>query len=138
MSTVSADIAVSPKHPYYNTPNLFLQYRRQKNSPARYRAGLPCLYLFAAHIGEALAAIDRTILAGLERNSGFLAAVRTDSGIHFTVSLGGVLTRVTARLAALGLVYKALGCVELLFTGGKYKFIAAFLADESLVLVHCS
>ena len=91
---------------------------------------------FAAHLGKALAAIHRAILARLEGNPGLPAAGGAHSSIHFTFTLGGVLTGVAAGFAALRLVYKALGSVEFLLSCGKHKFLAAFLADESLVLVH--
>ena len=93
-------------------------------------------FLLAAHIGKALAAINRTVLTGLERHSGLLAAIRANRRIHFTFPSGGVLAGVAAGLAALGFIHKALRRVKLLLPGCEYKFLAAFLTDESLVLVH--
>ena len=42
---------------------------------------------------------------------------------------GGVLARVTAGLAALGLVLEAALRVELLLTGGEHELVAALFAN---------
>lgn len=88
------------------------------------------------HLGEALAAIDRTVLTGSERNLGFLTTSSAGSSEHFTLRLCGVLTGITAGFASLGLVYETLGSIKFLLAGGEYKFSATFFADESLVFVH--
>ena len=88
-------------------------------------------------LGETIAAVDRTVFAGLEGNLGFLAAGSADGGEHFTLGLGGVLAGVTASFASLGLVLETLFSIEFLLTGGEHKFLAAFFAHESLVFVHC-
>jgi hypothetical protein len=93
--------------------------------------------VFAFHAGEAFAAIHRTVLTGFERNLRFVAAVGADSGVHFSFGSGSVFASVTARFAALGLVYKAFFGIEFLLTGGEHKFGAAFFADQSFVFVHC-
>lgn len=93
--------------------------------------------LFLSHLCEALAAVHRAILAGLEGNSCFLAAGSAHSGEHLTLGLCSVLTGIAAGLASLGLVHETLGCVELLFASGEHEFSAAFFADQSLVFVHC-
>jgi hypothetical protein len=92
--------------------------------------------LLLLHSGEAFAAIYRSVVAGLERNLSFLAAVSANGGEHFSLFLVYVLSLVTAYLASLGLVLEALFCVEFLFAGGEHEIIAAFLALKGLVLVH--
>src|SRR5699024_8667127 len=85
-----------------------------------------------AHLGEALAAVDRTILAGLERHLAGLAAAGADSVVHLTLATGLVLHGSAAVLAALGLILKATAGVELLLTGSPNELFAAFLANQSL------
>ena len=81
-----------------------------------------------SHLGKALAAVNRAIGLGLEGNPGLAAAGSAGSGEELTGTTGGVLARVAACLAALGLVLEAALCVELLLTGGKNKFLAALFA----------
>ena len=87
----------------------------------------------------ALAAVDRAIFPGLERNLGGLAAFSAHGVEHLagaTGSRAAGLARLTARLATGGLVLEALLGVEFLFTGSENKFIAAVLANQRLVSVH--
>ena len=86
-------------------------------------------------LGEAFAAVHRTVAAGLEGDLGLLAAFRTDSGIHFATD-AAILAGVTAGLASLRLVGETFFSVEFLFAGSKGEFGAAFFAGESLVFVH--
>ena len=81
------------------------------------------------HLGEALAAIDRTVGLGLKGNLGLAAAGSANSGEVLAGTTGGVLARVTAGLAALGLILEASLRVELLLTGGEHEFGAAFLSN---------
>ena len=92
--------------------------------------------LFATHLGKALAAVDRTVLAGLKGNSGFLTAVCANSGMHLTVSFGCVLAGITASFATLGLIHETLGSIEFLFASSENKLRAAVFADKCLILVH--
>ena len=87
-------------------------------------------------LGKAVAAVDGPIGLGLERHTSLAAAGSADSREVLTGATGRVLTGVTARLAALGLVLEAALSVELLLTGSENKFVAAFLAYQGLVLVH--
>ena len=89
-----------------------------------------------SHLCKALAAVDRTVGLGLKRHSGLAAAGSAGSSEELTGTTGGVLARVTAGLAALGLVLEAALCVELLLTGGENKLRSTFLALLSLVFVH--
>ena len=85
--------------------------------------------LLSAHLGEALAAVDRTVGLGLERNLGLAAASCADCGEVLTGATRGDLARVAAGLAALGLVLEAALSVELLLTGGENELIAALFAN---------
>ena len=82
-----------------------------------------------AHLGEALAAVDRTVRLGLEGNLGLAAAGSANSGEILTGAAGGVLASITAGLAALGLVLEAALSVELLLTGGEHELVAALFAN---------
>ena len=81
------------------------------------------------HLGEALAAIDRTVGLGLEGNLGLAAAGSANSGEVLAGTAGSVLASVTAGLAALGLVLEAALRIELLLTGGEHELLAALLAN---------
>lgn len=94
------------------------------------------MLLLSAHIGEAFTAINRAIFARLERHPGLLPAIRANGCVHFAFASGSTFAGITAGLASLGFIDKSLRCIKLLFPGCEYKFFAAFLTDESLVLVH--
>ena len=81
------------------------------------------------HLGEALAAVDRTVGLGLERNLGLAAASCADCGEVLTGATSGVLASVAAGLAALGLVLEAALRVELLLTGSEHELFAALFAN---------
>ena len=80
------------------------------------------------HLCEALAAVNRTVGLGLERNASLAAAGSAGSGEELTRAAGCVLASVAAGLAALGLVLETALCVELLLAGGEYELVTAFLA----------
>ena len=82
-----------------------------------------------AHLGKAVAAIHRTIGLGLEGNLGLAAAGSADSGEILTGTAGSVLARITAGLAALGLVLEAALSIELLLTGGENEFLTTLFAN---------
>jgi len=90
-----------------------------------------------AHTSEALAAVNRTVGLRLEGNLSLTAAGSAGSGEELAGTAGSGLAGVTAGLAALGLVLEATLSVELLLAGGEHELIAAFLAYQSLVFVHC-
>jgi hypothetical protein len=75
----------------------------------------------------------------LERNLAGVAALGAGSIKHLTrtalATLG--LAVLTASLASLGLVGKALLGVKFLLTCSKGEFLSAILADQSFVAVHC-
>ena len=82
-----------------------------------------------SHLGEALAAVYRTVGLGLKGNLCFSAACSASSSKELTGTTGSVLASVTACLAALGLILEAALCIELLLTGGEYKFVTALFAN---------
>ena len=84
--------------------------------------------LLASLLCEALAAKNGSVLLGLKGNSSYAAAYCAGSVIESSCALTGILSCVAASLASLGLVYKALLCVELLFACGEYESSAAVLA----------
>jgi hypothetical protein len=86
------------------------------------------LSLLIAHFGKALAAVDRTVRLGLERNLRLAAAGSANSGEILAGTAGSVLASIPAGLAALGLILEAALCVELLFTGGEHELLAALFA----------
>ncbi len=81
------------------------------------------------HLCKAIAAVNRTIVSGLEGNSCLAAASSAGSGEELTGSAGSVLASITASLAALGLILEAALCVEFLFAGGENKLSTALFAN---------
>ena len=92
------------------------------------------LLLVRLDLGEAIAAVDRTVRLGLKGN--LAAAGGAGSREVLTGAASGVLARVTAGLAALGLVLEAALRIKLLLTGGENELVAALFAYQGLVLVH--
>ena len=84
---------------------------------------------FLSHLGEAVAAVNRTIALGLEGHAGLAAASCAGSGEVLTGTTGSVLAGVAAGLAALGFVLEASLGIELLLTGGEHELRATFLAN---------
>ncbi len=82
---------------------------------------------------KAFAAIYRTVVVGLERDSCFLAAGCANSCV---VLLALLLLSSSAILAHLGLVFEALLCIEFLLAGCKNEFFSAITAYQFLVFVH--
>ena len=109
-------------------PSVWIHHSDRKCASAE-RKGLLALLS-----SEALAAVNGTILAGLEGNLASLAAGSADSVKHLAGSAATGLAGIAAGFAALGLVFEALFCIELLLTGGEHEFVAAFFADQSFVL----
>ena len=98
---------------------------------------------------ETIAAINRLLTAGLERNHGVCAAAGADCRIHLPFGTavesataavaihtgllfaGGAAGRATSRF-----VGETLGCKKLLFTRSKSEFLVAFLTNFDFVLIH--
>lgn len=78
-------------------------------------------------LSEALAAVNGSVVTGLEGNLSLAAAACAYSCEHFTLS-SAVLLSVTASLASLRLVCKAVLSVELLFACCEYEICTAVLA----------
>ena len=97
----------------------------------RFFANLTCLF------SEAVAAENRLVAAGLERNLAGLSALGADRVVHLA---GAVVTVVLpchpAGLAALGFVGEAFLGVKLLLAGCKREFLSAILADDGFVAKH--
>ena len=91
------------------------------------------------NLGVALAAVDGTVGLGNEGHAGGLATLGAYRFEHLTLAVGVVALGLASRaafLAASGLILEALLGVESLLTGGEDKFLAAVLANQSLVFVH--
>ena len=122
------------------TYSAFSPRRKTKNKcPGIHRSIYPssktnlCLF---PHLCKALAAIYRTVFTRPERHFSFFSAACAYGCEHLAFRLRSVLASIAAGLASLRLVYKALGCVKFLLTGGENEFSAAFLACECFVFVH--
>ena len=87
---------------------------------------------------KALAAVNGTILTGLERNLTFLAAGCANCVIHLALAsvAAGCLAGVAAGLATKRLVGETLFSIELLLSGSEGELLSAILADQNLVVVH--
>lgn len=85
--------------------------------------------LFFSHLCKAIAAVNRAIFAGLERNFRLAAAGCTSSCEHLSLRSVLVFAGVAARFASLGLVFEASLCVEFLLTSGENEFVATFFAS---------
>lgn len=88
------------------------------------------------HFCETFAAIYRPAFRRLERNLARLPAVRAYGIIHFAGRFVVSLTLFTAFFASSRFVGKTFFRKKLLFASCPYKFFAAFLTDQSLVLIH--
>jgi hypothetical protein len=77
---------------------------------------------------KALTAVDRTVIAWPERNSGFLAALCTRGRKHLTIAPACVFARITATFAPLWFVREAFFRIKLLLTRRKNEFCSAVSA----------
>jgi hypothetical protein len=84
---------------------------------------------------EALAAINGPVIAGVERNLCFAAAVSAGSDKGFLAS-GCAFLRIAARFTALWLVHEAFLGVELLFACRENEVCSAILALKGFVVEH--
>lgn len=89
---------------------------------------------------EAIAAVDRTVVARLERNFARLATFGAHSVEHFAgtavTTTGITLAGVAAGLAALRLIGETLFSEKLLLAGGECELLPAIFADDNFVLEH--
>jgi hypothetical protein len=97
-------------------------------------------FLLHAVFGVAVAAVNRTIATGTERNLRRDATLSTDSFVHFTLgtigTTGALFTSSTTGRATTGFVLKTFFCIELLFRRGENEFSAALAASQGFVFVH--
>ena len=95
-------------------------------------------FTYCLFLGKTVAAIYRTLTAGLERNLAGCSALCAYSIIHLAgfAALAIVLASIAACLATLGLIGETLLSVKFLLSGSESEFLSAFLADECLVSVH--
>ena len=84
---------------------------------------------------KACAAVNRSVVGGLEVQLCFAAAFCAGCDEILTLGLACVLLSIAASLAALGLVHKAFFLVECLLAGCEYEFIAAIFANQRFVNV---
>ena len=85
---------------------------------------------------EAVAAVDGTVVSGLERDLGGRPALRADRVKHLTVVAACGFAACAAVLAANGFVLESLLRVKLLLAGRKDEFLTAILAYQCFVLEH--
>jgi len=128
---------VSIRSSYYQHTLKNLRHKKQK----KYTLVEGCIVPFyfkrnLSLLRKAVAAINRTIVSRLKRNSGFTATGRTGCGEHFSRRCAAVFSGVAAGLASLGLVCKAFFSVELLLTCSENKLRATILTGQCFVLSH--
>jgi len=83
--------------------------------------------LLFLHLSEALTAIYRSVLTGLERDSSLAAASCANCGVGLSFSSARRFSRISASLASLRLIGEAFLCIELLLACGEYELVTAFL-----------
>ena len=88
---------------------------------------LNVLLIFGCSI--ALAAKNRSVACGLERNLSLFAALSAGYCEVLSLGLRSVLSLVTARLASLGLVLEALLCVKFLLACCENELLATVFAN---------
>ena len=119
----------------HSIPHFFCSFNR-KIEKAVHRSA-PLLHICVdvagsavlAHLGEAVAAIHRTIGLGLEGNLCLAAACSTGCCEELTGATSSVLASVAASLAALGLILEAALCVEFLLAGSENEFLTTLFAN---------
>ena len=96
---------------------------------------------------ETIAAHDRTVGAGLERNLTGFSALCANRIVHLAgcivtvtavagTAIGVTLTGNPAGFATLRFIRKAFLGEKLLFVGSEGEFLSAIFADDGLVVVH--
>jgi len=84
---------------------------------------------FAAHLSEALAAVDRTVRLWLKGNLRLAATLGAHSGKVLAGTTGSGLAGIAAGLAALRLILEATLSIKLLLTGSEHEFLATLFAN---------
>ena len=106
---------------------LFYAYPLWADHPRGYRFILRKL-LRVFHLGEAVRAIDRAVLTGLEGDFRLGSTARADSGKHLSLGSCIVLARIAASFASLRLVHKASFSIKLLLASSKNELGSALFA----------
>ena len=96
----------------------------------------PIYLLLLLHRRVTFAAIYRSVVSGLEGNTGFVATVSAYSREELLLCLTGVLSCIAASLASLRLVLETSFCIELLLAGSEGELLSAVLTLQNLVFVH--
>jgi hypothetical protein len=97
------------------------------------------LTLSAVSPAETIAAINRAIITGLERNLAGSAAFRANGIIHLAlaaVAAGVPFAGIPAGLAPLRFVGEPSLSIKFLFLRGENEFLATVYANECFVLIH--
>ena len=114
-------------------PVLKQGFEKEKRVPGETRLG-------SGLLTEAVAAVDRTIVARFEGNLAGLATLRADRVEHgpSAAAVAGILllARGSAILAALRFVGKTFFGEEFLLAGSEGEILSAIFADQGLVAVH--
>ena len=119
-----------------------MAFRTRKNGPPLRARRFVSVGDWLSSAAEAIAAVDRLVAAGLERNLAGLAAFRADRVVHpaLAVEAAAVVARmllcISASLAALRLIGESFFGVELLLVGSEDELLSAVLADDGFVAVH--
>ena len=92
--------------------------------------------LLIFHFRKTVAAINRSVVNGLERKLCFFSAVCTGCGVHFSLRFACIPSCITASFASLRLVLEAFFRIEFLLARGEYEFVAAVFANQCFVLIH--
>ena len=87
---------------------------------------------------EALAAVNGSVIAGLERNLCGLSTFRTNRIKHLTLAATLTLASITASLAANGFILESFFRIELLLSCGKDELRATIFAHQHFVFEHVS
>lgn len=96
------------------------------------------LLLLSLHCCKAIAAINRSVACGLERNLCFATAVSASCCKVFSLRSGCVLSCITARLASLGFVLESFRSIKFLLFSCENKLVFAIFTNQCFVFVHLS
>lgn len=129
-STLSASLNQGPAPLRYG----LLRAPKKKSPLGPKREGVLLLIAVPGLRLKAIAAINRLIVGGPERNHGVPATLSAHCGIHFPIAAALLILPCSpACRATLGLIGEALFSEEVLFALGEYEIGAAVPASKCLV-----